>query len=290
MTQPEPLTEQQLDEIGARATAATPGPWTVELEQCDCSDGLCGHGTYVSAVYANGGRRTDFTDFPDADWQFVIRAREAVPALLADLRRARDRVAELEVGLNDLAALVSQWYSRSKTAEATLDRARRITSRLANHAVGFQDVLDDSDRDPWAKTVGADIAELSAAVSPDAASEAATAPLAASQPSEAPVEGETGERAPTPLLDRAEHYLSVQHTHQARHDTLGANYGCAGCELRDAIRAQQAGEATATAEDFTGTQPCGHDDYHSPHPWHERPNVWCPGIGYDQAATEEATR
>lgn len=36
-----------------------------------------------------------------------------------------------------------------------------------------------------------------------------------------------------------------------------------------------------------GTQPCGHDDYHDPHPWHERPDIWCPGIGYDddQAAT-----
>lgn len=93
MTQPTPLTDQQLAEIEARANAATKGPWTVELEQCDCSDGLCGHGTYVSAVYANGERRTDFVDFPDEDWQFVIRARTAVPALLAEVRTLR---AELE--------------------------------------------------------------------------------------------------------------------------------------------------------------------------------------------------
>lgn len=43
---------------------------------------------------------------------------------------------------------------------AALERIREVVHRLANHAVGFQDVLDDSDRGPWAKTVGADIAEL----------------------------------------------------------------------------------------------------------------------------------
>lgn len=45
-------------------------------------------------------------------------------------------------------------------------------------------------------------------------------------------------------------------------------------------------------EEFTGTQPCGHDDYHSAHPWHDRPGLWCPGHSYDddQAAAEEATR
>lgn len=45
------------------------------------------------------------------------------------------------------------------------------------------------------------------------------------------------------------------------------------------------------AEDFAGTQPCGHDDYHDPHPWRDRPNVWCPGHSYDdQDVAEETTR
>lgn len=48
--------------------------------------------------------------------------------------------------------------------EAALGQARGIVRRLAAHAVGFQDVLDDSDRDPWARTVGADIAGLRAAL------------------------------------------------------------------------------------------------------------------------------
>jgi hypothetical protein len=43
---------------------------------------------------------------------------------------------------------------------AVIEQVRGIVRRLAAHAVGFQDVLDDSDRAPWAKTVGADITAL----------------------------------------------------------------------------------------------------------------------------------
>lgn len=37
------------------------------------------------------------------------------------------------------------------------------------------------------------------------------------------------------LLTRAESYLSALHGSVARHDNLAANFGCAGCELRDQI-------------------------------------------------------
>jgi len=39
------------------------------------------------------------------------------------------------------------------------------------------------------------------------------------------------------LLRRAESYLSALHGSVARHDNLAANFGCAGCELRDQIQA-----------------------------------------------------
>jgi len=29
------------------------------------------------------------------------------------------------------------------------------------------------------------------------------------------------------------------------------------------------------------TQQCGYDDYHDPHPWHDRPHFWCPGHSYE---------
>ncbi|MFJ8006146.1 hypothetical protein [Streptomyces fagopyri] len=47
---------------------------------------------------------------------------------------------------------------------ACLDNVRGITRRLAAHAVGFQDVLDEGDAGAWGKTVGADIAALTAAL------------------------------------------------------------------------------------------------------------------------------
>jgi len=43
--------------------------------------------------------------------------------------------------------------------------------------------------------------------------------------------------APHDLLARAESYLSAMHGSVARHDNLAANLACAGCELRDQIRA-----------------------------------------------------
>jgi hypothetical protein len=38
------------------------------------------------------------------------------------------------------------------------------------------------------------------------------------------------------LLKQAENYLSALHGSVARHDNLAANLGCAGCQLRDAMR------------------------------------------------------
>lgn len=40
------------------------------------------------------------------------------------------------------------------------------------------------------------------------------------------------------VLRRTDAYLSALHGSVARHDNLAANYGCAGCELRDQVRAE----------------------------------------------------
>lgn len=44
----------------------------------------------------------------------------------------------------------------------------------------------------------------------------------------------------TALLRDAERHLSALHGSVARHDNLGANLSCAGCELRDRIREELA--------------------------------------------------
>lgn len=38
--------------------------------------------------------------------------------------------------------------------------------------------------------------------------------------------------------------------------------------------------APEAAVDESGTSPCGHDDYHGPHEWADRPGTWCSGISY----------
>ena len=247
-----------------------------------------------------------------------------VPGLVAEVRRLRPRVAELEVGLNDLAALVSQWHSRSEKAEAALADVRRLVRRLAAHAVGFGDVLDESDRGPWGRTVGADIAELSAAVAPDAASVPPGAPLRPSQPSsvsesaQSPTgapEGAPRASGPT-VAARREQLLEAMsgvseertcaswmgdwartlHAEGGIWETAGRAVGWptgnydqwewvswdeAARLYGHAVAPSPTTEDPEPADDFTGTRPCGHDDYHDPHPWHGRPDLWCPGIGYD---------
>ncbi|WP_282790859.1 hypothetical protein [Streptomyces sp. CC224B] len=84
--QPAPLTSEQLDQIEARATAATPGPW--------CTDSW---EIYQGAEYQPGVspwigetcRGTSSLRQDCADAVFVAAARTDVPALLAEVRRLR---------------------------------------------------------------------------------------------------------------------------------------------------------------------------------------------------------
>lgn len=63
-----------------------------------------------------------------------------------------------------LWSVYNKMHGRAATAEATLSRVQRIVRRLAAHAVGFRDVLDEGDAGAWGRTVGTDLAELSAAL------------------------------------------------------------------------------------------------------------------------------
>ncbi|MFE6355925.1 hypothetical protein ACFVOO_24090 [Streptomyces rochei] len=142
------LSPEREAEIAARAEAASPGPWLVELEQCDCQDGLCSHGVYVTSVYTGDERRDDLADFPHEDWQFAIHARTDVPALLAELaavRAERDEaqacVAELEAerhttneALSDAAEQFRRDRDRIAELEADLGEAA-VTSEALNRAL-----------------------------------------------------------------------------------------------------------------------------------------------------------
>lgn len=130
-----PLTEQQLTDIEARATAATQGPWTVELEQCDCSDGYCHHGTYVSAIYAaDGARRDEIGDFTDADWQFTIHARQDVPALLAEVRRLQTELETANARVNAVTDLLDQQELAARGFEVPLPEWVSVVRRAVDAA------------------------------------------------------------------------------------------------------------------------------------------------------------
>ncbi|MGW2223858.1 hypothetical protein [Streptomyces formicae] len=102
----------------------------------------------------------------------VADAEQTTP--LAD-RYLRDRIAEAlaEVdgwqwadGFDRTRSPSFQNYLRYADAvlaaytTPALDDVRKVAKKLVAHARGFQDVLDESDRDPWARLVRADLDEL----------------------------------------------------------------------------------------------------------------------------------
>lgn len=138
---PDSLTPEREAEIGGRAAAATPGPWTVDLEQCDCSDGLCSHGTYVAAIYVDGERRSEFDEIPDADWQFIAHAREDVPALFAEIDRLRRAyvfdTAELKLEIDRLRGEAK----RARALKPNVERAL-IMAAVRETLVGNSEPVD----------------------------------------------------------------------------------------------------------------------------------------------------
>lgn len=77
-----------LDAIEAREKAASPGPWLVSGWQ-DPDEFWFGDGYYEGgpAVLGSNG---------EADAEFIGHARADVPALVAEVRRLREKVAALE--------------------------------------------------------------------------------------------------------------------------------------------------------------------------------------------------
>lgn len=84
----QPLTDHQLDEIEARAAAATPGPWKRKAE-------LASHIVYVDSPDGTFSVLWNAEWATDADGEFTAHARKDVPALLAEVRRLQDKAREL---------------------------------------------------------------------------------------------------------------------------------------------------------------------------------------------------
>lgn len=91
------INTDRLDQIEARANAATEGPWVKDPDEPDHvlkpdRPGSTWDGTYIATV-----QRDDFNLFEEANTEFIAAARTDVPALVAAIRAA-------------LAVMDSSWY------------------------------------------------------------------------------------------------------------------------------------------------------------------------------------
>ncbi len=111
-----------LDHIRRRVDAATPGPWRLQIDHCDCNDGICSHGSFPFAIAlpshttSNADTPCDRTDSLDSyrhsasdisaltmeTAEFIAHARQDVPALLAEVDRLQAELDRLGRGIYDL--------------------------------------------------------------------------------------------------------------------------------------------------------------------------------------------
>ena len=81
----------RVDEIRARAEAATRGPWSA-IEGPGEHWYVCDEGESIASISANDGSNEDQRQ-PDAE--FIAHAREDIPWLLAELDKARAEKADV---------------------------------------------------------------------------------------------------------------------------------------------------------------------------------------------------
>lgn len=107
MTTPDPLTDEELDQLEELAAAATPGPWYMRLLDDKDAMGLVAvstvpdigrgerwpHFDYHEIVAATLVQQPRYVDPADERWdenaRFIAAARQAVPLLVDEVRRLR---------------------------------------------------------------------------------------------------------------------------------------------------------------------------------------------------------
>jgi hypothetical protein len=141
MTSTNTLTDQQIDEIETRQQAATPGPWGIyesgslidiaaDIEETGCGyRARRGIARLEDEPLDNDPTHKAWTAEEDwaqvqADAEFIAHAPEDVRALVAEVRRLRAQVAELEPDAALLAALyaggVDNWEGYDDAREAVV--------------------------------------------------------------------------------------------------------------------------------------------------------------------------
>jgi hypothetical protein len=90
------MSEEELEAIGARAAAATPGPWAMSRDEMSAGFGKHRY-VVVGTTTADGQRAVDWRLLVEGmrgadavhDAEFIAHARTDVPALLAEVARLK---------------------------------------------------------------------------------------------------------------------------------------------------------------------------------------------------------
>ncbi|MGD9991105.1 hypothetical protein [Pseudonocardia sp.] len=142
--------------IRARLAETIPGPWTVDIDTCDCGDGYgCNHAPWVHAIYTPvvltqppagqeprdyHRKASEFSELPLGTARFMAHARDDIPTLLAEydalrveVERARDREQAVRAAARELLdALTSEpVFTHREIAESERRTHQAVTSLRA---------------------------------------------------------------------------------------------------------------------------------------------------------------
>ncbi len=128
----EPMTEERLVEIEARAAAAEGGPWFVTGMDTIKDDGKQTPDTFVIS-YDDVWLAEMIQSECMGDAEFIAAARSDVPDLCAEIRRLRSLLAGLAYDDGDLKA-TGEWVARRfQEFRAERDRLRAALGQLQGH-------------------------------------------------------------------------------------------------------------------------------------------------------------
>lgn len=124
MNEIQPMTAEELAELKRLSEVATPGPWDIKWDSCDCEFG-CSHKPWISAIYSTTvmdeklpWKKEIFGDSaaPDIeDATFIVASRIAVSRLIAEVECLRKQRAE------DIA-LMAETVEAQKLGLATIGK------------------------------------------------------------------------------------------------------------------------------------------------------------------------
>lgn len=157
--------DDRLDEIEARATAATPGPWAMWDGYGPTSDGLMGVSRFGPSTGETVVQSGEYGAHPlygrREDWDFLGTVREDVPWLVdlardgahmpearreaMDYLHGKDRNAGLDGRLAGPLGLVRALVARAEAAERERDEVLAALALVNAHL----DEQHDEDGQPW---------------------------------------------------------------------------------------------------------------------------------------------